>query len=184
VSYFAAGLARTADGWVAGELDLEGVADVDEVADLVRELDDSAETALLFVEEDDEYVAIVRVDSGAVDPRVFISDGRAADTYPIVEMLADALTTGVPRSAAVASPVADHEEDAGDEPEEDEDAPPGHDSEPLGDAALLADFGTPARDLLALCAQEGTLPADVITEVCERAGCLDELESLRLEGVT
>jgi len=188
VSYFAAGLARTADGWVAGEVDLDGVADVDEVADLVRELDDSAETALLFVEEDDEYVAIVRVDSGAVDPRVFISDGRAADTYPIVEMLADALTTDVPRSSAVASvasvaSVAD-EEDAAEEPEEDEDAPPGHDSEPLGDAALLADLGTPARDLLALCAHEGTLPADVITEVCERAGCLDELESLRLEGVT
>jgi putative tRNA adenosine deaminase-associated protein len=165
VSYFAALLARTGTGWTGQELDLDGANDVDEVADLIRDANGAARTALLFVEEDDEYVAIVRVDRDADEPRVFISDGRAADSYPIVEMLAVAVE-------------AASDEEADDE-EEDEDAPPGHDSEPLGDAALLADLGTPARDLLALCAHEGTLPSDVISEVCERAGCLDELESLR-----
>ena len=160
--YFAAVLARTKSGWTGQELDLDGAQDVDEVAELIRDTTD-ARTALLFVEEDDEYVAIVRVDRDAEEPRVFISDGRAADSYPIVEML------------AVAVEAADQDEDD----EEDEDAPPGHDSEPLGDAALLADLGTSARDLLALCAHEGTLPSDVISEVCERAGCLDELEALR-----
>jgi putative tRNA adenosine deaminase-associated protein len=163
VSYFAAVLARTTAGWTGLELDLDGAEDVDAVADLVRDVTDDARMALLFVEEDDEYVAIVRVDKDADEPRVFISDGRAADSYPIVEILAVAVE-------------AARDDDAG---EEDEDAPPGHDSEPLGDAALLADLGTSARDLLALCAHEGTLPSDLISEVCERAGCLDELEALR-----
>ena len=163
MSYFAAMLARSAAGWTGQELDLDGAEDVDAVADLIRDL--GAGTALLFVEEDDEYVAIVRVDRDSDEPRVFISDGRAADSYPIVELLAVAVEAA-----------RDEDADAG---VEDEDAPPGHDSEPLGDAALLADLGTPARDLLALCAHEGTLPSDVISEVCERAGCLDELEALR-----
>jgi putative tRNA adenosine deaminase-associated protein len=163
--YFAAVLARASGGWSGQELDLDGAEDVDEVAELVRDVADGAGTALLFVEEDDEYVAIVRVDRDSEEPRVFISDGRAADSYPIVELL-----------AVVVEAAGDEDAGSGDD---DEDAPPGHDSEPLGDANLLADLGTPARDLLALCAHEGTLPSDVITEVCERAGCLDELEALR-----
>jgi putative tRNA adenosine deaminase-associated protein len=161
--YFAAALARTTAGWTGQELDLGGLEDVDEVADELRDVADGARTALLFVEEDDEYVVIVRLDRDVDEPRVFISDGRAADTYPIVEMLAVAVEAA--------------RDDATDD--EDEDAPPGHDSEPLGDAALLTDLGTSARDLLALCAHEGTLPSDVISEVCERAGCLDQLEALR-----
>ena len=36
-------------------------------------------TALFFLEENDEYLAIVRVD-GDGDPRTFISDGRAVGT--------------------------------------------------------------------------------------------------------
>ena len=61
--------------------------------------------------------------------------------------------------------------------DDDEEDPP--DSEPVGDADLLADLGTSRRDLIALVTHERTLPSDVITEVCERAGCLDELETLR-----
>lgn len=160
--YFAAALARTSDGWTARELDLDGAVDVDELADRVRDLDGDAETALLFVEEDDEYVAILRVDAEADQPRVFVSDAHAADSYPVAELFAEA--------------VEEVEEPAG---SEDDDEPPGHDSEPLGDADLLADLGTPRTALIALVTHEGTLPADVISEVCERAGCLDELETLR-----
>lgn len=157
--HFAAALARTQDGWTAHELDIGGASDVDELADRVRDLDGEVETALLFVEEDDEYVAILRVDAEADEPRVFVSDAHAADSYPVAELFAEA--AGEP------------------EDDEDEDEPPGHDSEPLGDADLLADLGTPRRELIALVTHEGTLPADVISEVCERAGCLDELETLR-----
>ena len=162
MSYFAAALARTADGWTAEELDLDGLADVDEVADRVRDVDGEAETALLFVEEDDEYVAILRVD--ADDLRVFVSDAQAAQSYPVAGIFAGA----VEDEPAPPSDLDDEEE---------EDDPP--DSEPVGDADLLADLGTPRRDLIALVTHERTLPSDVISEVCERAGCLDELETLR-----
>ncbi len=60
--------------------------------------------------------------------------------------------------------------------EDDEDEGTRPIAEPVGDAALLADLGTPADDLLALCAEEGLLPADVLTALCERAGCDDVLE--------
>ena len=161
MSYFAAALARTRAGWTAEELDLDGVTDVDEVADRVRDVDGEAETALLFVEEDDEYVAILRVDAGSDEPRVFVSDALAAESYAVAGILAGAVEDGLPVP-----------------PPDDEDAPPPG-SEPVGDADLLADLGTSRRDLLALVAHERTLPADVISEVCERAGCLDELETLR-----
>jgi putative tRNA adenosine deaminase-associated protein len=158
VSYFAAALARTPAGWTAEELDLDGVSDVDEVADRVRDVDGDAETALLFVEEDDEYVAILRVD--ADDLRVFVSDALAAETYPVAGIFAGAVEDE--------PPAADDDEDTA--------AP---ESEPVGDADLLADLGTPRGDLIALVTHERTLPSDVISEVCERAGCLDELETLR-----
>ncbi|HZB47479.1 MAG TPA: tRNA adenosine deaminase-associated protein [Mycobacteriales bacterium] len=160
MSYFAAALARTPDGWTARELDLDGAADVDEVADRVRDLDGDAVTTLLFVEEDDEYLAILRLDADADEPRVFVSDAHAADSYPVAEIF----TVAIEDPALGAAP---------------EDDPPGRDSEPLGDAGLLADLGTSRRELIALVQHEGTLPADVITEVCERAGCVDELEELR-----
>jgi putative tRNA adenosine deaminase-associated protein len=162
VSYFAAALARTPAGWTAEELDLDGLTDVDEVADRVRDVDGAAETALLFVEEDDEYVAILRVD--ADDLRVFVSDSQAAETYPVAGIFAGAVEEEPPEPS-----------DPDDDDEEEE--PP--DSEPVGDADLLSDLGTPRRDLIALVTHERTLPSDVISEVCERAGCLDELETLR-----
>jgi putative tRNA adenosine deaminase-associated protein len=160
VSYFAAALARTPAGWTAEELDLDGLTDVDAVADRVRDVDGEAETALLFVEEDDEYVAILRVD--ADDLRVFVSDSQAAESYPVAGIFAGAVEE---------EPAPSDLDD-----EEDEDPP---DSEPVGDADLLADLGTPRQDLIALVTHERTLPSDVISEVCERAGCLDELETLR-----
>jgi putative tRNA adenosine deaminase-associated protein len=52
-------------------------------------------------------------------------------------------------------------------------------AEPAGDADLLADLGVPARQLLALCAQEGMLPADITAEICQALGCGDEVEELR-----
>jgi putative tRNA adenosine deaminase-associated protein len=161
VSYFAAALARTSAGWTAEELDLDGLSDVDEVADRVRDVDGEAQTALLFVEEDDEYVAILRVDAGADELRVFVSDPMAAESYPVAGIFAGAVEDEPAPSSA--------EDDEEDEP----------DAEPVGDADLLADLGTPRRDLIALVTHERTLPSDVISEVCERAGCLDELETLR-----
>ena len=70
----------------------------------------------------------------------------------------------------------DPEED-GEEEDDDEGTRPV--AEPVGDTDLLADLGTPGTQLVDLCAEEGLLPADVLTAVCERAGCADVLEELR-----
>ena len=81
VSYFAAALARTEQGWTGVELDLDEVEDLEALADLLRDLTgDGPGPALLLLEEDDEHLAIVRVDGGAgslAEPRVFLSDRRA-----------------------------------------------------------------------------------------------------------
>ena len=61
MSYFAAAAVRGSTGWSAKEVDLVGVADIEEVADRLRDVDADAPVALLFVESDDAYLAILRV---------------------------------------------------------------------------------------------------------------------------
>jgi len=78
VSYFAAAVVCGPDGWAAYELDLGGAADVEEVAEQLREVDPDAEKSLLFVESDDTYLVILRLDKGE-DLRVFGSDGAFAE---------------------------------------------------------------------------------------------------------
>lgn len=164
MSYFAAVLVPVAHGCVGRELDLDDVEDLDTLADLLR--DESADRpVLMFLEEDDEYVAVVRVgaEGGVGEPRVFVSDRRVVTHSQLAAMLLE---------EAVADEVTDDDqEDGSGRPV----------AEPAGDADLLADFGTPAADLLALCAQEGQLPGDIIGRLCERAGCLELLEELRGE---
>ena len=162
--YFAAALARTAGGWTGEELDLSEVEDLEQLADLLRDLTgDGPGPALMLLDEDDEHLAVVRVDGGVGgldEPRVFLSDRRAVLASEVAAMLwedADAPVDG------------DDDEDEGTRPI----------AEPVGDTGLLTDLGTPADDLVALCAEEGLLPADVLTALCERAGCDDVLESLR-----
>ena len=151
--YFAAVLARTAAGWSAHEVDLAEVETIDDIAEVVRDAADAASASVLFVEEDDEYVGIVRVDGEDDEPRVFLSHASSAVEYDLAGILADGVT----------------DEDSEEDEEEDQ----------LGDPTVVADLGTSARELLALLRQEGTLPSDVITTVCEKAGCLNELEALR-----
>ena len=161
--YFAAALTRLDSGWDARELDLSDVSDAEEVTELLRdlaaELDDPPGPVLLFFEEDDEYVAVLRVD-GDTDARVFLSDVRAIRTSALAALLAQ---------DAEPAPVGEDEDDEGTKPE----------AEPVGEPELLADLGTSTAELLELCNREGLLPADVIAELCRRAGCADELELLR-----
>lgn len=157
MSYFAAALTRTPQGWQGQELDLDGLDDLEAVTDALRDLDGEG-TALLLLEQDDEWLGVVRVD-GDGDPRVFLSDRRAALASDVAALLWDV------------------EEDEAPEDLEDESSRPV--AEPVGDAALLADLGTPEAALLELCAEEGLLPADVLSAVGERAGFLDVLDGLR-----
>ena len=160
--YFAAALARTEEGWTGAEVDLDEVEDLEALADVLRDATgDGPGPALLLFEEDDEHFAVVRVDggSGSLDePRVFLSDRRAVQGSDVAAMLWE-----------LADP------DEGDDDEENGKAV----AEPVGDAAILSDLGTAEPRMLELCAAEGLLPADVLTALCEAAGCADVLEDLR-----
>ena len=74
-AHFAAAAVRAKSGWSAAELDLDGLADIDEVADRLRDVDPDASVSLLFVEADDTYLVILRLDEGE-DLRVFGSDNH------------------------------------------------------------------------------------------------------------
>jgi putative tRNA adenosine deaminase-associated protein len=165
VSYFAVALARQEAGWTGEELDLDDVPDLEALTDVLRDLTgEGPGPALLLLEEDDEYVAVVRVDGGTSsleEPRVFLSDRRAVQNSDVAAMLWE--------EAELEEDDEDDDEDEGTRPV----------SEPVGDTELLADLGTPSSLLLSLCAEEGRLPADVLTAVCERAGCDERLEELR-----
>lgn len=173
MSYFAAAVARGKNGWTASELDLTGAADIDEVVDRLRDVEPDADVALLFVESDDQYLAILRLDEGE-DLRVFGSDSVFAEESRLGALLLGDIET----------PALEIDEVVGDAEPADDDAEPQRpaadpDAEPVGDADLLADLGISSHRLLELCGLEGMLPADVTAEVCQKLGCGDEVEELR-----
>ena len=173
--YFAVALARTRSGWTGEDVDLDGVDDMLAVMDVMQQVDDSALFTLLFVEEDDEYLAIARVDDGD-DLRIFVSDSRAGTTSRLGLMLLDGAES-LDGQVYAEENLLDEIDDP--DPGGDREDRTDPDISPAGDPSIVADLGMPANELLALCAHEGTLPADVITEVCARAGCAEELEELR-----
>jgi putative tRNA adenosine deaminase-associated protein len=159
--YFAAVLARVDGSWSGREIDLDDFEDLDGVADALRDLAEGG-LALLFLEQDDEYFLIIRVD-GDGDARTFISDVRAIDLFPTAAMI---MEDEVPVVRAV----------------DDDDDSPRPEGQPAGDSTILADLGLSEERLLRLCGEEGRLPADVITAACEKAGCADVLEEIRESG--
>ena len=170
MSYFAAALARRGGEWVGTEVDLADVEDLDGVVDVLRQaVGDETDVAVLLFEENDEWFGIVRIDDDA-DPRVFVSDGRVVETSTIGAILGEAATV---------QDDDDEEDDDEEEDDEEEDDDVRAAGDPIGDADVLADLGTPADRLLKLCAEEGQLPADILSVVCETAGCLEALEQLR-----
>jgi putative tRNA adenosine deaminase-associated protein len=175
VSHFAALAARTEDGWHSTEVELEGLADIDEVAEVMRDASVDDGPVLLFVEEDDEWFAIVRVD-GVGEPRTFISDARVV---PGSELAALVYEEEPPEDAFEEPESSLDDDDDVDLDEEEEEPAVRPDAEPRGATDVLADLGIPASQLLEMCAGEGMLPADVITAVCERLGCAEEIEVYR-----
>jgi putative tRNA adenosine deaminase-associated protein len=172
VSYFAAAAVRGSGGWSAAEVDLNGAADVEEVADRLRDVDPEAEVSLMFVESDDVYLVVLRLDEGE-DLRVFGSDSAFAEESRLgALLLGDIEAPALEIDEVTAAPAVDPED-------EEEPAAAESDADPVGDADLLADLGVPAHRLLALCAQEGSMPSDVTAFVCQAIGCGDEVEELR-----
>lgn len=173
MSYFAAAAVRGLKGWSSAEVDLSGVADIEEVADRLRDVDNDADVSLLFVESDDAYLVILRLDEGE-DLRIFGNDAAFAEESRLGALLLGDVEEPVLEIEDVDAATTPTEEDeSGERPAAEPDA------DPVGDADLLADLGMPAHQLLQLCAHEGLLPADITVEVCQRLGCADEIESLR-----
>jgi len=169
MSYFAALLTRTGSTWEVREASLDGCESLADIGEVLR--DAEGEVRLVLIEQDDEYAAIVRLDDDADDPRAFLSDGRAADSYPIAEFIAEDL-----EEAGAGDDVAD---ELADDEDLDVAAPPTHESTPLGDAETVDDLGTGADELLEMCAHEGTLPMDLLVSICEKAGCGAAFDELR-----
>ncbi|GLY81518.1 tRNA adenosine deaminase-associated protein [Actinoallomurus iriomotensis] len=148
--YFSVAFARSDAGWIGTETDLTEVAGLDDITDIMREtaVETAGDTVLLLVEEEDEWFAVVRLDDGE-DPRVFLSDPRAALGSDLARML--------------------HEQigDVDEVPTDD----------PVGDAGLLSDLGTAPDKLTEL--GERTLPGDALSAIAERAGFAEEYDRLR-----
>ncbi|GAA1504879.1 tRNA adenosine deaminase-associated protein [Dactylosporangium maewongense] len=170
MSHFAAAVTRGSKSWAAAELDLSGVADVEEVTERLRDTDPDATVSLLFVESDDAYLVILRLDDGE-DLRIFGSDSIFAAESRLGAILLGDIEEQLPE-------IVDEEADT--DEEDDEERPSAEpDIEPVGDPELLADLGLPGGRLLELCAQEGMLPADLTAEICQAIGAGDEIEELR-----
>jgi putative tRNA adenosine deaminase-associated protein len=166
MTYFAAVLVRRGERWKAEDVEIADCESLSDLGDVLR--DRSGDVRLLVIEQDDEYAAIVRLDGeDEEDPRAFLSDGHAADAYPMAAIVAEDLVE-------IGADDPDEDDD-----ELDSDIPPTHGGAPCGDADLVEDLGTSAGDLLAMCAHAGTLPVDLLVAVCEKAGCGQAFEDLR-----
>lgn len=142
---------------------MEGVGDLDEVIDRMRDIAPAASTTVLFVEADDEYFTVLRLGAGD-DLRVFGSDAAFVSESRLGAVLlsdAEVDSNGPVDDADPETPVASE-----------------LDAEPVGEADLLADLGVSASALLSLCGKDGMLPADVIAEVASMAGFGDVLEEV------
>ena len=176
MSYFAAAAVRGTNGWAASEISLVGASDVEDVADRLRDVAPEAEVSLLFVESDDAYLAILRLDEGE-DLRVFGSDVAFAEESRLGALLLGEIEEPVLELDAT-EPI-ESVEGADESDNEEPETVTLPDADPVGDADLLADLGVPATQLLALCAHEGMLPSDLTAELCQVIGCGDEVEELR-----
>ena len=87
--YFTAVLARDGDKWFPRNVDVDALESLDDFADALRarEVGD-AEPVLAFIEREDSWWAVVRVD-GDEDPRVFVSDVAASTYSELLEIEVD-----------------------------------------------------------------------------------------------
>lgn len=177
--YFAALLARTEDGWEASDTELDDVETLTDLADLAREASVDEETVLVFIEQEDTWFSVVRVD-GEEDPRIYISDAAAAARSSYGEiLLTDELLGRDPDDPDVLDELVDLDgtEDGEDEPAEDPAADDPVPAGPLGEAELLADFGVSEKALLSISSDGVT--GEALSQVAEALGCADILEAVR-----
>ncbi|MER5742736.1 hypothetical protein ACFV97_14755 [Streptomyces sp. NPDC059913] len=199
--YFAALLARTEDGWEASDTELDDVETLSDLTDLARDASVDEDTVLVFIEQEDAWFGVVRVD-GEDDPRIFVSDATAAarssygeilltdellgrepeaeDTIAALEELVglDGTEDGEPDTTP--DHTSDTDTDTGSDTDSDSNDPDdgfGADADavpagPLGDTLVLADLGLPEAELL-------MLRTDVLAEIADALGAAEVLETVR-----
>ncbi|MCC5032265.1 hypothetical protein DMH02_003075 [Streptomyces sp. WAC 00631] len=168
--YFAALLARTEDGWEASDTELDDVESLADLMDLARGASTDDDTVIAFIEQEDAWFGLLRVD-GEEDPRIFISDGAAAARSSYGEiMLTDELLGRDPDDLDDLVDLDGTEDGEPDDDEEtaDDGVPPG----PIGDSLILDDLGMPESELLAL-------DTDALSSIADALGCVDVLEAVR-----
>ncbi|MEW1721574.1 hypothetical protein [Streptomyces sp. NPDC093109] len=188
--YFAALLARTEDGWEASDTDLDDVETLSDLTDLAREASVDEETVLVFIEQEDSWFGILRVE-GEEDPRIYVSDAAAAARSSYGEILIDELLGGDDDDPADDLDALDldgtedgepderdegYDNDAADDDNDGADsgltagdtAPAG----PVGDRGILTDLGLSEADLLAL-------ESDAMAEIADALGASEVLETVR-----
>ncbi|MFB6782150.1 hypothetical protein ACFCX0_33370 [Streptomyces sp. NPDC056352] len=188
--YFAALLARTEDGWEASDTELDDVETLSDLTDLAREASVDEDTVLVFIEQEDAWFGVIRVD-GEEDPRIYISDASAAarssygeilltdellgrepgaeDSIAALEELVslDGTEDGEPDHAT--DNQTDHDDNDNDDDGLDADAVP---TGPLGDTGILSDLGLPEKELL-------MLRTEALVEIADALGAAEVLETVR-----
>ncbi|MFE9060419.1 MULTISPECIES: hypothetical protein [Streptomyces] len=170
--YFAALLARTAEGWEASDTELDDVETLTDLIELARLASKDDDTVLAFVEHEDAWFGVVRVD-GEDDPHIYVSDAAAAARTSYGSMLTDELLGRDPDddldSLVDLDGTEDGEPDRDDEDADDAPVPLG----PLGDADILADYGMDEKELK-------SLDGDALESIAEMLGCsMEGLEAVR-----
>ncbi|MFD3521688.1 hypothetical protein [Streptomyces sp. NPDC058653] len=183
--YFAALLARTEDGWEASDTELDDVETLSDLTDLAREASVDEDTVLVFIEQEDAWFGVLRVE-GEEDPRIYVSDAAMAARSSYGEILTDELLGGDDDDLADALDTLDLDGTEDGETEEQEDTedpdastgPTGAAGSgavpagPAGDRTILADLGLSEAELLAL-------DTDAMAEIADALGASEVLETAR-----
>ena len=177
--YFAALLARTEDGWEASDTELDDVETLSDLTDLAREAGADDDTVIVFIEQEDAWFGILRIE-GEEDPRIYVSDGAAAARSSYGEILTRELLGDDGDDDADELDALDLDGTEDGEPalrEEDDDEETGVAADavpaaPVGDRLILADLGLSEADLLAL-------DSDVLAEIADALGAAEVLETVR-----
>ncbi|MFF0745687.1 hypothetical protein ACFYVL_35370 [Streptomyces sp. NPDC004111] len=184
--YIAALLARTEDGWQASDTELDDVETLSDLVELAREGSVDDDTVLVFIEQEDAWFGVVRVED-LEEPRIYVSDAAAAARSSYGEILTNELLggDGDDLSADLDSLDLDGTEDGESEPAApdgesdglDDDTADGPGSKaatagPVGDRQILADLGMSEKELL-------ELDGDALSEIADALGVAEILEAVR-----
>ncbi|MGI5481937.1 hypothetical protein [Streptomyces lavendofoliae] len=175
--YFAALLARTEDGWEASDTELDDVETLSDLTELAREASVDDDTVIVFIEQEDAWFGIVRVE-GEDDPRIYVSDGAAAARSSYGEILTKELLGDVQEDDGPDLDALDLDGTEDGEPDEDDDeeesavAAEAVPAEPVGDRLILADLGLSQKELMAL-------DTDALSEIADALGAAEVLEAVR-----